>query len=116
MLKKSLILLISSLLISGCGLSGDKKLYAANVTYTGMVKSIENYAEACNPKPKDDVCHANVDKAAKVLAEVHPIIQDARKYTGADVDAGLRELAEANTRAALEKLLPIAKELGYVKD
>jgi len=115
MLKKYLILLTaSSLLICGCSLSGDKKLYAANVTYTGMVKFIENYAKECDTKPKDDVCYANVDKAAAVLAEVHPIIQDARKYTGDDVDAALRAVADANTKSAIEKLFPIAKELGYV--
>ena len=114
MLRKSLIFLLSSLLLAGCGnIATDKKLYGANVAYTALTGHIEKYAIDCTPKPKEDDCHANVDKAATVLAEVHPIVVDARKYTGDDIDAAFRELAEANIAAAVAKLTPIAKELGY---
>lgn len=116
MLKKLAILLTSSLLLAGCGASPEKARYGAEVGYTAIVKFIEIYAVECDAKPKDDGCHAKVDQVAGILEEVHPVVQDARQYTGADVDAALRDLAEANILSAIARLKPIAKEMGYVEN
>jgi len=108
----ALALAISSLLLVGCGFTGEQRVYTANAVYAAMLDAIEIYAVDCATKAKDDLCHAQVDKAADVIEEVHPVMQQARQYT----DEASRILQEANVNNALAKLLPVAKELGYVEN
>lgn len=101
----------SVLLLAGCGLSGEQTLYSAEATYAAMTKAIEAYAVDCSTKALEDDCHANVDKAADVLEEVHPILVETRPYSTEIA----RNLHEVNVKNALAKLAPIAKGMGYVE-
>lgn len=102
----------SILLLAGCGVNGEKVLYGTEATYAAMTKAIEAYAVDCSAKPLEDECHANVDKAAAVLEEVHPILVETRAYSTEIA----RNLHEVNIKNALAKLAPIAKEMGYVEN